>query len=378
MTYDTTTFERETLYKEIWAEPVSTVSARYGLSDAGLRKICKRLGVPMPRLGYWSKVAAGKQPRVTPLPSVFQGDTRYVRRVYVDQDTPERDKRIAKLLTQHASAISIRAVIQPSLDSCHPLVRRTGKRMARRKSDSRHLLRANGGDVFEVAVSEPLKDRALRLLDAVLAAMLAAGGRLEPAGKDSEQLNIRILGEPIGMRIAETSRREERRLTPAEVAAKAKNPYFYFADRWVYTTTGKLKLTLLSEDQFNTYATLSDGSSSLIEDRNENIAAIILAKAAQRQVKKQMDGEDRMRREAAWAKQQELARTRDAEFDRLKVVEQETVKWRRAQELRAFANALENSIAGSNDARAEQVAWIRNAADWLDPTVKKYWPAVQV
>jgi len=159
---------------------------------------------------------------------------------------------------------------------------------------------------------------------------------------------------------------------------KAKNEYFYYRDRWIYTPTGKLKLTLVSDNQYNPYAALTDGSSSLIEDRIENIASIVLAKAADRQVKKEMDEEESVRREAAWAKHQELAQVRDAELARLEKMEKKAVKWRRAQELRAFACALERATVGTSNERAERVIWIQNAADWLDPLIKKCWPAVDI
>ena len=51
---------RQTLYEEIWAEPMTTVAVRYGLSDNGLRKRCKALNIPLPPIGYWAKVKAGK------------------------------------------------------------------------------------------------------------------------------------------------------------------------------------------------------------------------------------------------------------------------------------------------------------------------------
>jgi hypothetical protein len=59
-------------------------------------------------------------------------------------------------------------------------------------------------------------------------------------------------------------------------------------------------------------------------------------------------------------------------------VEKEATTWRRAQELRAFADALKNVIVGTKDERSERIAWILYAADWLDPLVKKYWPAVDI
>lgn len=95
MAHRTTVFEREPLYAEVWKEPVSIVAKRYGISDVALRKICLKLGVPVPPLGYWAEVAAGQQPRVTKLPENHKGDTRYVRSYYHDpEEESERKARI--------------------------------------------------------------------------------------------------------------------------------------------------------------------------------------------------------------------------------------------------------------------------------------------
>ncbi|HHL4081278.1 hypothetical protein [Burkholderia sola] len=89
---DTITFERKTLYDEIWTDPVSTVSKRYGMSDNGLRKVCQKLGVPLPPLGYWSKLRAGKNVKRPPLPrhdgqTVFYAQPdAYTRRVAESAD----------------------------------------------------------------------------------------------------------------------------------------------------------------------------------------------------------------------------------------------------------------------------------------------------
>lgn len=52
-------FEREKLYQEIWAEPVMQVAKRYGISDVGLAKICKKMKIPRPPRGYWAKKSYG-------------------------------------------------------------------------------------------------------------------------------------------------------------------------------------------------------------------------------------------------------------------------------------------------------------------------------
>lgn len=80
-------FERAALYEEVWSDPMSAVSKRYNLSDTGLRKICQKLGVPFPPVGYWAKLRAGQKVKRTPLPqhdgptTVLAQPEQYTRRV---------------------------------------------------------------------------------------------------------------------------------------------------------------------------------------------------------------------------------------------------------------------------------------------------------
>ena len=64
-------YNRERLYEEVWLEPVLTVAKKYGLSDVGLSKVCKKLNIPRPGVGYWAKKAAGKPVgKPPPLPAL--------------------------------------------------------------------------------------------------------------------------------------------------------------------------------------------------------------------------------------------------------------------------------------------------------------------
>jgi hypothetical protein len=42
------TLTREELYNQVWATPMIRLGQQYGLSGNGLKKICKRLSVPVP------------------------------------------------------------------------------------------------------------------------------------------------------------------------------------------------------------------------------------------------------------------------------------------------------------------------------------------
>jgi hypothetical protein len=63
-------FTRTELHDLVWSEPLLTLSKRYNISDVGLRKICIRLNIPLPKNGHWQKVQYGKKVTKTPLPTL--------------------------------------------------------------------------------------------------------------------------------------------------------------------------------------------------------------------------------------------------------------------------------------------------------------------
>jgi hypothetical protein len=62
-------FERGQLYEEVWSAPLSRLGPKYGLSDNGLRKVCKAMDIPLPERGYWARRAAGQSIERPPLPA---------------------------------------------------------------------------------------------------------------------------------------------------------------------------------------------------------------------------------------------------------------------------------------------------------------------
>lgn len=41
-------YNRDKLYEEVWAKPVTKVAIQYGVSDVAIHKICKSLNIPLP------------------------------------------------------------------------------------------------------------------------------------------------------------------------------------------------------------------------------------------------------------------------------------------------------------------------------------------
>ena len=69
-------YDREKLYQEVWKEPVSIVSKRYGVSDTALAKVCRRMNIPLPPRGYWAKTRAGQSVGIPALPNYIPNSSK--------------------------------------------------------------------------------------------------------------------------------------------------------------------------------------------------------------------------------------------------------------------------------------------------------------
>ena len=88
-------FTRTEVYDLAWSEPLLTLSKRYNISNVGLRKICIRLNIPLPKNGHWQKVQYGKKVIKTPLSPTDkeEGITFGIR----DKNSVERIKELSPL-----------------------------------------------------------------------------------------------------------------------------------------------------------------------------------------------------------------------------------------------------------------------------------------
>jgi integrase len=68
---------RQELYNLIWSKPITALAERFGISDRGLAKVCRRSSIPAPPRGYWAQIAAGGIFHQPELPN--QADEKYKR-----------------------------------------------------------------------------------------------------------------------------------------------------------------------------------------------------------------------------------------------------------------------------------------------------------
>jgi hypothetical protein len=79
---------------------MQNLAPKYGVSDVGLAKACRKLHIPLPGRGYWAKKAAGKSvPERLPLPGV---EVRAAGRIAAQ--TPEAQARRAETQRRQITA----------------------------------------------------------------------------------------------------------------------------------------------------------------------------------------------------------------------------------------------------------------------------------
>jgi hypothetical protein len=160
-----TPVSREALYDEVWTDAVTVVAPRYGLSDVGLVKICKKLGVPVPPRGYWAKVKAGRPTRKVPLPALPAGARDVSGPIPLSEQEAAMHARVREALQQtrerHPSVSVPAELVDPQ-----PLVRAVAARLKRRDGwDHPAGVRSAPKEVLDLQVTRNTLDRALRLMD---------------------------------------------------------------------------------------------------------------------------------------------------------------------------------------------------------------------
>ena len=82
------------VFEDVWSQPMYKICKDYGLSDNGLKKVCKRHDIPIPGTGYWNRVLAGyKQSK-----PILKGNVDYcIRLIKKDDYRNDKDKKDANI-----------------------------------------------------------------------------------------------------------------------------------------------------------------------------------------------------------------------------------------------------------------------------------------
>ena len=165
---------RKDLYEEIWAEPITQVARRYGVSDVAVGKWCTRMNVPRPGRGYWARKNAGQRVKQAPLPAAH-GEASYVNRPQAAEREPSPTPKIPGL-----ERLEKPVPVPDEIGDEHPLVSQTRRALQSAGDRGGEILYPGAApQSLDVRVAKASTDRALRLMNALIRALERAGFAVE-------------------------------------------------------------------------------------------------------------------------------------------------------------------------------------------------------
>jgi hypothetical protein len=394
MTWQEMSFEREKLFDEVWATPITKLANDYGVSDAGLRKICIVLDVPLPPKGHWAKLAVGKAIRKPALHKT-NVPTTYVRMRHIVEVDSVLEERVAKAQdSTTAVAKSNKPNYAPPTDPAEfsPQTKLVVRAMKSTKLEE-GALSSLGVTWADISVSEELKERALLLADRFAYELNVLGANFENAHPPLPPLHrgarreagikrncCTLQGQRFFFRIRERITQELVPPPPTKhlkgLRATARQPVWeYRPPEYCYIPTGKLYASIVDAATYYERYKVEDTVRGTIEVKVRK-AVHWLAHAA---LRRKVENEVRAERELARRVKAQTWETEKANKDALLAALAGFEKMAKDLDRSRSLRRLMEEIVASSAAPAELVGSLELMAlmaDWLDPLVKAPWPEV--
>jgi len=379
MNLDEITLTREDLYAQVWLEPMTILSEKYGISNVGLKKICKKLNVPVPGIGYWQRKKCGQQVMQTPLlklsdPSAMKSYTIEKRNILSQKPKLVReiqDENINELIEQERMPKN-KIRVPKHIISPHAYIRRTEAIYKKHRINFAGLLELEGIGRLPIRVSPKCFPRAMRIMDTLIKALEQRNFRITLSSSYGEHPHIFLLGEMIRFSFSETFTRKSRKLTKEEELEKDLYPQ-HWTKKYNYFPTGNLrfKIDVYSSNDLKT-AWINGDDGRLEEQLNSIVIGLIRAAYEASEWRLEKERRDREWREEQ-LRREERERLRREEEKRVRDLFKHVDLWKKSQQLREFLEAFRIAYIfkhGKIEPGTKVDAWLRWAercADRVDP-----------
>ncbi|MGE5362163.1 MAG: hypothetical protein ACM3NQ_24360 [Bacteroidales bacterium] len=294
---DPAKLSRDELYELVWKEPLRTLAKRFGLSDVGLKKLCRRNDIPTPGLGYWAKVEHGKSVTRIPLPPAPARTPEVVIK-YREPADVRRSTKAALLETWLASERTPEFHVAADLTSRpqHALVVGAERQLLQTTPDVDGWVVPSPGSL-NLRVSEAQRPRAIAILDALLLAVEkrgwtvhtehppvkrrssatpewypGAGWNARPPEKREAETGVRILGQVLWFSVIELPK--DVPPTEAEIRAHRRQfPYGIGDPPWHKRPSGALRLEISHHLGVSLRRRWTDSDKAPLEDQLNSVLA---------------------------------------------------------------------------------------------------------
>jgi hypothetical protein len=347
---------REELYGMVWEEPLTTLSKKFAISDNGLRKICRKMEIPLPPNGYWQKLRFGKHVTTTKLPS-YDGDKDIILGKR-DEQEGNMDPNISphkKLKLEILEDVKSFLEVPERLSNPDILVQEARDCLNdKNRNHSRHsgMLSTRDG-YLTIRVSKDNVSRALRFMDTLIKLLRRRGHIVE---NKYDKTYIIIIGQKIEVSLKEKLKRVE---VPTNYS-------------WVYheyQPTGILTFRVEGYHQ-----KIWEDDKELIENKLADILAYLELKAAKMREEWLYYEEQRKIREAKELIEKEIKARKEKEIRDFNKLVKEANQWHQTQIIRSYIRYVEDKALENGELTNELkhwIGWSKEKTDWYDPIKKK-------
>jgi hypothetical protein len=343
--------DREDLYRRVWSTPVSKLAVELNISDVGLAKACRKAGIPLPPVGYWTKVAHGKSVPKPVLPAS-------------DKNTVELDARRVRIAKASAPNKALQAVEIPVPTQVParlpPFTAATKAQLLARNFETAI---SHGPAVFDCRVAAGSVERTVCLLAAIESNLPSIGAKLQPGNK---RLEVELEGQRLEFRVLELTRRSE---------VVVKNKYYKgsLSKDYKYEFRGLLNIEVLT--YYEGRKKWTDGKRApLTEKVGEFLQGLISAAHAVRQRNEEIEARNRK-----WAEESRRREEREARKMALQAFQQRLVDESNAAEqsrrILDYLERLREELSSSgNECPEGGLMWLglaENLAAGIDPLPRR-------
>lgn len=373
----TNIYKRNTIYEEVWSEPMGIVASRYGISDVMLKKICKQLEIPTPPRGYWAKLKAGKKPDIPKLPKSTGPDTVQGKGASFRENPDSDVGKAADLLSDdETSSLYLASDKLRYNQSIH--LRPCPEEIKTEYDFPERILRVNHPQFFSFveSINKESVPHALAITESIAEAVEHMGGHME------KPFIFELLGENVELQISERTRRIEHSITAQEAEdlreyEEKRKTYSWYRKpqvrKWDYEFTGKLKFAVAVRYGYKCRESVAAASRSLVQKDDTNLDELmvrilhLICKACAAMRSQRLEEAEAVHlREVEFQEECSRVEEYNEEIAKFNDLLQEARRYEEARILRDYANAL----CEKNGTPSPKAEWIRAKADWIDPLTR--------
>ena len=379
---DTNLYRREVLYSEVWKTPVTKVAEKYGVSDNAIRKVCRRMNIPLPTLGYWAKKYSGQQMYIPPVPK--ECSISVISRTQEadhnsDKEQILTDNELYFLSAEERAEVSA-AVEQISIipnEKLHKFVAKfkntANKWFASKGYSSLTYGHLTNWEKSKIEIPSMCKEifpesvsRIAEIISILFKYIEALGGTV------NDYTSVTVRDETIDICVSEGSKSISHVLTPKEQKLmekyyERKKSYRYESEpnirKYDKISTGRLKIKVGREK------VLHETPHNFIEKNLGKLLIMIYEESEQIKLdRKAREEAERKRKEQerlAW----ERRKLYDEECDQLQKLLNESEDYEIACKIRRYVQTVEESTEELSDEQIKWIRWAKKKADWYDPTI---------